>query len=83
MQTLTTPDRLLRAIHAYWTTNHFSPAVRDLLAALETTSTSVAQYHLRKLERQGNITRVPGISRSIVITEQGALRIRLAEIKPK
>lgn len=78
-----TPTLLLRAIHAYIAANHFSPSIRELLAVMPAKSTSVIEYNLRKLEACGYVTRVRGISRSIVITEQGALRIRLAEIKPK
>lgn len=78
-RTPTTSELLLRAIHAYWAANHFSPSIRELLGSLPVKSTSVVQYNLKKLEQQGSITRVPGINRSIVITEQGAQRLRLAE----
>lgn len=82
-RTPTTSELLLCAIHAYWTANHFSPCTRDLMAPTRIASTSTINYHLKRLEAQGSITRVRGISRSIVITEQGAQRILRAESRTK
>jgi len=43
----------------------YSPSVRDIVAGCGISSTSVAQYHLKVLEREGYISRDREVSRSI------------------
>jgi len=59
---------VLRAIRAYWDTHDYAPAVRDLAAALNT-STSTVQYHLDRLEAHGWIARDANVARSIRVLD--------------
>ena len=63
--------RLLRAIADWIDRCGYPPSIRDLTGVTDMTSTSVVDYNLHGLARMGLLTRVPEISRSIVITEEG------------
>lgn len=61
------PNALLRAITAFHVERGYPPTVRDLCVLCGSPTTSVVQYHLDKLERDGRIRRTPGVARSIVV----------------
>jgi SOS-response transcriptional repressor LexA len=65
-----TREKVLEAIQNFWDRNGYSPSLRDLSKAVRTslgtrTSTSVIDYHLRRLEKAGKILQDPGVARSI------------------
>lgn len=60
----------LGAIKAFWAEEGYSPSIRDIMDATGITSTSVASYHIVKLERAGLIKRTPGVARSYVLVER-------------
>lgn len=45
-----------------------SPTIREIGDAVGISSTSVVNYHLSRLERDGEIRRIPSISRGLVLT---------------
>lgn len=55
----------------------YAPSVRDLADGCESSSSSVVQYHLNVLERDGYIHRDRGISRSIRVTRLNNNETRL------
>lgn len=61
-------QRVLDAIRTYIDAHGFAPAVRDLAAELDL-STSTVHYHLDRLADEGWIEREPDIARSIRLTE--------------
>lgn len=64
-----TTERVYNFIRAFIETQQYPPTVRDICAACNLKSTSVASYHLEKLEQQGRISRpVKGGARAIRIT---------------
>ena len=48
----------------------YAPAVRDIVQGCALSSTSIAQHHLKVLERQGYIHRAPEVSRSIGLVKR-------------
>ena len=48
----------------------YAPAVRDIAKGCGISSSSIAQYHLNVLEREGYIHRDRGISRSISLVQR-------------
>lgn len=62
------PDRSLRvleAIEAYIAANGYPPTIRELMPIVGLASTSGVDMHLRRLERDGLISRDPTRSRAI------------------
>ena len=55
----------------------YAPSVRDLADGCDSSSSSVIQYHLNILERDGYIHRDRGISRSIRVTRLNNNRTKL------
>lgn len=60
-------QRVLDAIREFLDDKGYPPTVRDIVRACKMSSTSVADYHLRALEREGYIHRDSGVSRGIEI----------------
>ena len=56
---------ILDFIHSFIKERGYSPSVRDVVVGCGISSTSVAQYHLNVLEREGHISRDREVSRSI------------------
>jgi repressor LexA len=52
-------------IHRFWRERNYPPSIRDIVAGCGLSSTSVADYNLRILERQGYIRRHHEVSRGI------------------
>jgi repressor LexA len=52
-------------IHRFWRDRNYPPSIRDIVAGCGLSSTSVADYNLKILERQGHIRRHREVSRGI------------------
>ena len=63
------PERILTFLRKFMGENGYPPSVRDVVDGCKLSSTSVADYNLRILERQGHIRRDPERARTIVLTE--------------
>ena len=63
--------RILAFIQDYGTANSYSPSLREIAKGCDISSTSVVDYNLRHLEKHKYLTRVPAVSRTIVLTERG------------
>lgn len=59
--------QVLQSIRQHVEDNGYPPTIRDIVLACDMSSTSVADYHLKALEKEGYIRRDPGISRGIEI----------------
>ena len=62
---------VLRAIAALSEHRPYPPTIREIQVEADVSSTSVASYRIRALERMGYLNRTPRIARGIVITETG------------
>ncbi len=61
---------IINFVKRFWTDKSYPPTVRDILNGCNISSTSVVDYNLDILEREGYIKRHPGISRGIeLVTE--------------
>jgi len=60
--------QILNFITNFTSERGYAPSVRDLADGCHSSSSSVVQYHLNVLERDGYIHRDRGISRSIRVT---------------
>ena len=56
--------------------HHFPPTVRDIQAGCGISSTSVVDYNLQILHREGYLRRLPEVSRGIEILEEASERPR-------
>ena len=64
-------SRMLVFIRDFTARNSYPPTVREIAGGCDISSTSVVDYNLRHLEKRKYLTRVPGLARSIVLTERG------------
>ena len=62
---------ILAFIRDFTTRNPYPPTIRDIVKGCNLSSTSVANYNLLCLKEKGYLTRVPRVSRGIVLTERG------------
>ena len=60
-----TRDAIVAFVGRYIDENGYSPTYREIMAACDIGSTSVAEWHVGRLARDGRITRVPGVPRTI------------------
>ena len=58
-------ERMLEFIRQFMRENGLPPTVRDIQAACEVSSTSVVDYNLRLLQRDGYLNRRPDVARGI------------------
>jgi repressor LexA len=58
-------QRMIEFIRGFWAENNFPPSVRDIVAGCGLSSTSVADYNLKILEKKGIIRRHKEVSRGI------------------
>jgi len=59
--------RILDFIAAYTSEHGFPPSIREIGQAVGISSTSVVDYNLRVLEREGHIRRARDVSRGVVV----------------
>ncbi len=62
---------IIEFVRRFWRDNSFPPTVRDILNGCGISSTSVVDYNLAILEREGYLRRHPGISRGIELMDEG------------
>lgn len=63
------PERILAFLRDYFAQYHYPPSVRDIVEGCNLSSTSVADYNLKILEREGHIRRDRERARTISLTE--------------
>ncbi len=59
------PQQIIDFVHRFWAERGYPPTVRDIVSGCRISSTSVVDYNLDILEREGYIRRHSGISRGI------------------
>jgi repressor LexA len=64
-------ERILEYIRRFFDERGYAPTVRDILRGCNISSTSLVQYHLNVLEKEGQIRRDPEVFRSIQLVEKG------------
>lgn len=65
-----TRSRIMDFIHSYYREKGYAPTVRDIARGCQISSSSVVQYHLNVLEKEGSIRRDPEVFRSIRLGRQ-------------
>ncbi len=65
--------QILEFIRSYHDEHQFMPAVREIQSACDISSTSVVDYNLRILQREGAVRRSPDISRGLELTDQSGI----------
>lgn len=61
-------QRILDFIIEYTAYHGYPPSMREIGAAVGLSSSATIHVHLRKLQRDGKITQVPGRARTIRVT---------------
>jgi SOS-response transcriptional repressor LexA len=61
---------ILRFLYDYNQTNGISPTIREIRIGTDSSSTSVVNYHLKRLINLGYIRHFPGRSRAYTLTKQ-------------
>ena len=69
-------QRILEFIREFMDDHHFPPTVRDIQAGCEISSTSVVDYNLHIMQREGYLKRLPEVSRGIELLDGGSRRAR-------
>ncbi len=62
-------ERILEFIHDFLETHQYPPTVRDIQSGCEISSTSVVDYNLRILQREGHLRREAEVSRGIELLD--------------
>lgn len=70
----TKQEAIVEFIQGFLEDHHFPPTVRDIQAGCEISSTSVVDYNLRILQREGYIRRRSEVSRGIELLKDSAGR---------
>jgi len=68
-------QKIIDFVNRFWLERSYPPTVRDILNGCAISSTSVVDYNLDILEREGYIRRHPGISRGIELVTSSPARI--------
>ena len=58
-------EAIVAFVGQYVDEHGYSPTYREIMAACDIGSASVAEWHVGRLARDGRITRVPGVPRTI------------------
>lgn len=76
MKTLSTKQtRILHFLRQFLNDRGYPPTIRDIVRGCNISSTSVVEYNLRILEREGHITRDREVSRGIGLGTRRILRV--------
>jgi repressor LexA len=70
-------ERIFEYIRRFFDERGYAPTVRDILKGCDISSTSLVQYHLNILEKEGQIRRDPEVFRSIQLVEKDILEVPL------
>jgi len=73
-------QRILSFIHDFLEEKGYPPTIRDILKACQISSTSVVDYNLDVLEREGHIRRDAEVSRGIELQDRRRRRERLVPV---
>ncbi len=74
-------EQILEFVREYHTDRSYMPSVREIQAGCGLSSTSVVDYNLRILEREGYLHRSPDISRAIeLVGEEQSSAVELVKI---
>ncbi|MBM3934619.1 MAG: repressor LexA [SAR202 cluster bacterium] len=73
-------ERILDYIRNFLEDHQFPPTVRDIQSGCDISSTSVVDYNLRILQREGYLRRFAEVSRGIELLEGGRPRGRSADV---
>lgn len=73
-------EAILSFIRGFLEENSYPPTVRDIQYGCDISSTSVVDYNLHILQREGHIRRFPDVSRGIELLEPHGSRRHLATI---
>jgi repressor LexA len=68
-------ERILEVIREFMRENGLPPTVRDIQRACQISSTSVVDYNLRILQREGYLGRKPDVARGIELAGAGGLGV--------
>ena len=63
-------ELLFSVLTAIRNSKPLTPTIRELMTATGVTSSSTMRYYLIKLEKLGEIKRVPRVSRGIILTKK-------------
>ncbi len=81
MGTLSTKQQsIIDFIRRFWADRGYPPAIRDIVAGCRISSTSVVDYNLKVLEREGYIRRHPEVSRGIKLLDRSPLLQSQAQV---
>ena len=72
--------RILEFISEFMIENPFPPTIRDIARNCDISSTSVVDYNLRKLEREGYISRTADVSRGISLIKNPDKPIEIQQV---
>lgn len=83
---MTTRDHVFNFVREFITKNGWAPTMREICVGVGVVSTSTVHSHVRKLERDGYITRVPGSPRAMRLVgpnydRAGSARLTPAEVE--
>ncbi len=67
-------QHIIDFIHRFWVDRGYPPTIRDIVNECGISSTSVVDYNLNILEREGYIRRHPGVSRGIELLARSSTR---------
>ncbi len=70
-------EGILEYIRRFFDERGYAPTVRDILRGCNISSTSLVQYHLNVLEKEGQIRRDPEVFRSIQLMEKDIIEVPL------
>jgi repressor LexA len=70
-------QEILDFVHEYHLDRSYMPSVREIQAACDISSTSVVDYNLRILEREGFVRRSPDISRGLELVRAEEKRVQV------
>jgi repressor LexA len=80
MSLSTRQEAILQFINEFLQQNGYPPSIRDIGTAVSISSTSVVNYNLKILEREGYISRDPEVSRGLRLVGQGLDREHLLSL---
>jgi len=70
-------ERILEYIRHFFDRRGYAPTVRDIMKGCHISSTSLVQYHLNILEKEGQIRRDPEVFRSIQLVKKDIVEVPL------
>ncbi|MFC1939570.1 transcriptional repressor LexA [Chloroflexota bacterium] len=74
------PQQIMNFVRRFWADTGYPPTVRDIVSGCGISSTSVVDYNLDILEREGHIRRHSGVSRGIELLTRPSIAGRSLQI---